>query len=161
MDFVRFRLVPVDLMVKPWHFRSLSLSPEPEVKMENTYHFHPCPQDDVDLTSLPGTVLHSLLKPGPHLDAFWLDGFSKKPRKGPVYRIGLANENEGWGIHIDQGRNAALIVWLALVVTSLSGLLGFFYSVIRKDLGGGFGMVTWVVSILGLAIAYLQLKPTV
>jgi hypothetical protein len=112
MDFVRFRLVPVGLTVQPWHFSSPSLPPEPEVKVKKSYHYHPCPQDDVDLTCLRGVILHSLLKPGPHMDEFWRDRFPKKLREGLIYRSGLANENTGWGIHIVQGPNAALIVWL-------------------------------------------------
>lgn len=159
IDFVRFRLIPVGLTVQPWHFSSPSLPPEPEVKVKKNYHYHPCPPDDVDLTCLRGAILHSLLKPGPHLDEFWLNRFPKKLREGLVYRSGLADGNIGWGIHIVHGPNAVLIVWLALVVTTTSGLLGIAYSVVRKDPGGGFGMASWVVGLLALAIAYLQLKP--
>lgn len=159
MDFVRFRLIPVGLTVQPWHFNSPSLPPEPEVTVKKNYHYHPCPQDDADLTCLQGAMLHSLLKPGPHLDDFWLSRFPKKLREGLSYRSGLADGNTGWGIHIVHGPNAVLILWLALVVTTTSGLLGIAYSVVRKDPGGGFGMASWIVALLSLAIAYLQLKP--
>jgi hypothetical protein len=159
MDFVRFRLVPVGLTVQPWHFSSPSLPPEPEVKVKKSYHYHPCPQDDVDLACLRGAMLHSLLKPGPHLDEFWLHRFPKKLGEGLIYRSGLADGNAGWGIHLVEGPNAALIVWLGLVVTTISGLLGIVYSAVRKDPGGGFGMASWIVALFALVIAYLQLKP--
>jgi hypothetical protein len=158
MDFVRFSLIPVGLTEQPWHFRSPSLPPEHEVKVKKSYHYHPCPQDDIDFTSLRGAMLHSLLKPGPHLDGFWLNRFPKKLGESLKYKSGLAGGNTGWGIHIIHGPNAALIVWLALLVTTISGLLGTTYSVVRKDPGGGFGMASWMVSLLGLAITYLQLK---
>jgi hypothetical protein len=158
MDFVRFKLIPVGLTVQPWHFSSPSLPPESEVKVKKSYHYHPCPQEDVDLTCLRGAILHSLLKPGPHLDEFWLNRFPKKLREGLIYRSGLVDGNVGWGIHIVQGPNAALIAWLALVVTTTSGLLGIGYSVVRKDPGGGFGMASWILALLALSIAYLELK---
>lgn len=145
--------------MQPWHFSSPSVPPEPEVKVKKSYHYHPCPQDEVDLTSLRDAMLHSLLKPGPHLDEFWLNRFPKKLREGLVYRSGLADGNAGWGIHIVYGPNAVLIVWLALVVVTLSGALGIIYSVVREDPGGGFGMASWMVAWLTCAVTCLQLKP--
>ena len=159
MDFVRFRLVPVGMMVQPWYFSSPSIPPEPEVKVKKTYHYQPCPQDDVDLTGLRESMMHSLLNPGPHLDNFWLDRFPKKLREGLVYRSGRAEENTGWGIHIVQGPNAALRAWLILVVTIAGGLLGIVYSVVCKDTGGGFGIASWVIAVLALTVKYLELKP--
>jgi hypothetical protein len=44
-------------------------------------------------------------------------------------------------------------------VTIASGLLGIVYSAVRKDPGGGFGVSSWMVALLALTIAYLQLKP--
>jgi hypothetical protein len=156
--FVRFQLDPVAMNVRPWNIRSPNFPPEAEVHVKKTYHYVPCPAE-VDPAGLNGELLHCLLKSGPHLDRFWLNYFPKKLKEMLQYSSSLPEVNTGWGIQIVEGINWPTVTLLIFVLTASSSLLGILYSAFTADVGGGFGMATFVATLPALGLVTLQLMP--
>lgn len=157
LDFVRFRVVPVREVTRPWNFTSPSLPPEQEIQKQN-YIYAPCPADDYEISSLDHVMVHSLLTPGPHLDRFWLDQFPKKLKTPLSYNPSHPRANVAWGIRLRYGINWTAIVWILILVVAFSGVGAVVYSILLKDPSGAFQIAGYVVATVSLNVAYLQLK---
>ncbi len=96
----------------PSYLYSLSVPPEDEVLKHRNYKYSPCPIDIED-PLLKVQFIHELLRPGPHLDGFWIETFPKKPKGRLEYVSG--QRPVGWGIYVKEGYN-----WFALFGIVLS-----------------------------------------
>ncbi|KAL9617803.1 MAG: hypothetical protein Q9160_007408, partial [Pyrenula sp. 1 TL-2023] len=157
LEFVSFFLVPARETTKPWNFLSPSLPPEDEVRHQK-YHYVPCPLG-FKIASLEHAMLHSLLKPGPHLDSFWLNLFPKK-LKAPLSYVpnSTLNSNLAWGIRIRRGLNWVILLWLLVLVVTTIGAGAVAYSILLQDPSGAFSIAGYTVTTVTLIVGYLQLK---
>ncbi len=111
------------------------------------YLYMPCP---LDVEIIPKPIIHELLKPGPHLDGFWLRTFPKKLRDPLQYQS--RRQIFGWGIHIDEGVNWPVVLPCAMTVLVLAGLLVVLYGILKGDWSSAAGLGAYLVSLLAFAV---------
>lgn len=102
----------------------------------------------VDLDSID---LHELLKPGPHLDDFWLNLFPKKLNSQLLYRRG-DQLIVGWGLRINEGWNWTLLFaqFLCLLIGTVVGVL--LYGLLLKDVSSAASLGSLFVAIVVSAV---------
>jgi hypothetical protein len=52
----------------------------------------------------------------------------------------------GWGVHIIEGPNRARITLLTVVVVGVSLIVPLIYTVMTKDISGGYAIGAWIVA---------------
>jgi hypothetical protein len=133
------------------------LPPEEEVKVRKTYHYAPCPKDiENPLLQIP--FLHEFFKPGRHLHKFWINRLPKKLKERLVYRSTEDALTIGWGIHITEEPNWFAFGLVGVLIVLLSGILSIAYSVLAKDVSGGFGMGAYMVAVQTVVLSTMFLK---
>ncbi|KAH0499692.1 hypothetical protein TgHK011_006867 [Trichoderma gracile] len=83
------------------------------------------------------------LRHGPNRQT-WLPSLPQR-LNGKVLQCGEAAE--GWGIHVVEGPNRAVIFWIIIVTVSASVLASVLWSSIKGDIQGGMGLGTLVVAV--------------
>jgi hypothetical protein len=114
----------------------------------------------VDPNGLNGELLHALLKPGQHLQDFWLQIFPKRLDEAMNFVPKIPNLNIGWGIRIIDGVNWESVTFVAMILLSFSAGIGIVYSAIAHDVGAAFTIAAFLGIWPGLGVTLLQLRPT-
>lgn len=66
----------------------------------------------------------------------------------------------GWGIHIIEGPDGMVILWLTVATILVSFILAVLWAVFRKDVQGAFGIAAFVVaSESALAVSFFNFYP--
>ncbi|MCJ1390207.1 hypothetical protein MMC18_003065 [Xylographa bjoerkii] len=146
VEWVQFSLEDrhrVGIMLHP-----MAVPPKHEVDNHN-YEYTPVPLEP--LPPIPNNVfMHHLIDPGPHRRPVWLHRLPKKLNHS------LLNSSDelviGWGLHIIEGPNWVAICAAGFCITFLSGAFSTLWSILRSDVSGGFGIGSWLVSALTLAM---------
>jgi hypothetical protein len=125
------------------------LPPEAEVKQFKNYDYTPCPPDIED-PLLQNQFIHELLKPGPHLDNYWISTFPKKLKGRLEYVSG--QRPIGWGIIINEGINWFALVFGAICIMLTTSFFVVMYSAMTKDVSSAAGIGAYVVAILTLVV---------
>ncbi|MCJ1475836.1 hypothetical protein MMC13_004500 [Lambiella insularis] len=150
-NFVRFELIPIKTEICPEVISFPDLPPTEEVHVKKTYHYAPCPQSVKNpLLRIP--YLHVLFEPGNHLDRFWSNRVPKKLDTKIIYRDGI-EPVIGWGVHIVEGPNWVAFSVLSEIVLVLSAVLALVWSLLAKDVSGGFAIGAYVVGALAVGNA--------
>ena len=125
------------------------LPPETEVKQLKNYEYNPCPPD-VEDPLLQNQFIHELLKPGPHLDNYWVDTFPKKLKGKLEYISG--QRPVGWGIIINEGINWVVFILGAFSILLLSGVGVVIYALCTKDVSSAVGIGAYFVAVVTLVV---------
>ena len=99
---------------------------------------------------LTNQFIHELMKPGEHLDSFWLETFPKKLNGRLEYISG--QRAVGWGIYINEKLNWPIFLSSVLVVLIIIGIGVILFIVLRKDLSSAMGLGAYLVAVLTLII---------
>jgi hypothetical protein len=126
-----------------------ALPPEAEVKQLKNYDYTPCPPDIED-PLLQNQFIHELLKPGPHLDNYWITTFPKKLKGRLEYISG--QRPVGWGIIINEGINWFVLLFGVLVILLATGFVVVIYAAFTKDVSSATGIGAYLVAILSLVV---------
>ncbi|KAE9363247.1 hypothetical protein N431DRAFT_304534, partial [Stipitochalara longipes BDJ] len=122
--------------------------PPPEEVDSKRYIYEPCPlPDDSPIPTNP--FLHALTCGSQQSDSSsdaepaWLPRLPKK--SSPSIFLFDTPINEGWSIHITEGPDWAVIVWLNVSMIVVSGIAALLWSLFRKDFSGAFGFAAWIL----------------
>lgn len=131
------------------------LPPETEVKQLKNYEYNPCPPDIED-PLLHNQFIHELLKPGPHLDSYWVDTFPKK-LKGKLQYIS-GQRPVGWGIIINEGINWLVLLFGVFGILLFSGIGVVLYAICTKDVSSAAAIGAYFVAVTTLAVTLQYYK---
>ena len=112
-------------------------------------NYSPCPPDIED-PLLHNQFIHELLKPGPHLDNYWIATFPKKLKCRLEYATGT--RPIGWGIIIHEGINLVLILFGVFAILIATGLVVIVYGALTKDVSAAAGIGAYLVAILSIMV---------
>jgi hypothetical protein len=108
--------------------------------------------EDVEFLDIP---LSHLLKPGPHLDIFWMMTIPKKLGQPLTRRPGVGGQRViGWGIRINECLNWVLILCAMLVLLVVIGVSVIAYAAITSDKSSAFGLGAYLVATFTVYISY-------
>lgn len=150
-NFVRFELIPIKTEICPEVISFPDLPPIEEVRDKKTYHYAPCPQS-VKNPVLRIPYLHVLFEPGIHLDRFWSNRVPKKLDTKIMYGDGI-DPVIGWGVHIVEGPNWLAFSVLSELVLVLSAVVALTWSLLARDVSGGFAIGAYMVGVLAVGNA--------
>ena len=129
----------------------------PEEEVDHNWLYHPCPSK-IKSFKLSSSFIQTLLDPN-HASISSEAWFPLLPKKvNTEFDEQQGGDCLAYGIHIEEGQNRFAIVLVYLLASLVSGIVGVIYS-IAKDPGAGFTIAAWLVSVIGLAVACLQLLP--
>ena len=114
--------------------------PRVEEKERLKYEYRPVPSN----AKFYNILAHDLLKPGPHLDDFWLDTFPKKLEETLIRTRG--QECIGWGIQINESWNKRFISILAFLLLASFALFVIVYRAITGDGSTGASIGSFLVA---------------
>ena len=132
-----------------------ALPPKVEVD-EQRYEYKPCPL--LDEPPMPSNVLlHHLASdmPEAHPHSIWTSRLPKKINDSIF--SGSQPLTLGWGIHIVEGVNQIKVAWITIcgLITSCTAT-GLWWG-LKKDIQGGTGLGSLMLTMLGLLIAYFTM----
>lgn len=133
----------------PSHLQLQELPPEREVKEMKNYEYNPCPPD-IKNPLLQNQFIHELLKPGPHLDSYWVETFPKKLKGKLEYMSG--QRPVGWGIIIHEGINWFVLLLGLFSILLVSGIGVVIYAARTKDVSSAAGIGAYFVAVITLAV---------
>lgn len=108
--------------------------------------------EDVEFLHIP---LPHLLKPGPHVDKFWITTFPKKLNEQLVRNPGTDGQKViGWGIRINEELNWRCVLLLLIVVLFVTGIGVVTYAMVTSDDSSAFGMGAYLVAVSTTFITY-------
>jgi hypothetical protein len=149
--FVHFDAFRNDLV----DVRKLDCIP-PETQKDN-YRFEPLP-DKYEPPPIGKNRMRHLYDYPDHADEVLLDCFSRVPRKLRE-RLSVApgiGSREGWGICFIEGVSWPRVCALGLVGVLASTIFGIAWTVVQKDIQGGFGVASYMLGVLVLGLGALQ-----
>ncbi|KAI0859818.1 hypothetical protein F4860DRAFT_242380 [Xylaria cubensis] len=146
--------MPLPQGIGPCPAPTQSFPPEEYVKTDRTWHYDPCPSIFVE-ADIHHSFLTQMLGPDHAFSSIvWWNLFPKKLNEKYTQE---QEDNIGWCVHIIEGINWAILVWLCLVIILLSGLVAVVYAKITGDHGTAWTIAGWLAASLGLFITCLQL----
>ncbi|KAH7160524.1 hypothetical protein B0J13DRAFT_432586, partial [Dactylonectria estremocensis] len=151
---IQFQLIPIGEKCYPRWFKTREVPPESEVAARK-YLYEPVPMEDVELADIP---LALLLKPGPHLDTFWITTFPKKLSEELWRPAGGGQRVIGWGIRVNESLNWPVILFLILIIFLLMSVGVIVYSTITSDSSSAFGMGAFLAALLTVYLTYQYLS---
>jgi hypothetical protein len=108
--------------------------------------------EDVEFLHIP---LPHLLKPGPHVDKFWITTFPKKLNEQLVRNPGTDGQRViGWDIRINEELNWRCVLLLLIVVLFVTGIGVVTYAMMTSDDSSAFGMGAYSVAVSTTFITY-------
>lgn len=107
--------------------------------------------DDVIIADVP---LAHLLKPGPHLDKFWLNTFPKKLHQELQRHPGTDHDVVGWGIRVNESLNWSIILLGLLILLVITGIGVIIYSVFKSDDSAAFGLGAFLMALVAVYLPY-------
>ena len=92
-------------------------------------------------------------------DTKFLKRLPKKLDTSIISGVGASDLPFGWGVHIIEGPNTALISWIVFVVLLLSFAVSVVFAKLANTQEQGFGIGQWLVAVLSAALAavYFQM----
>jgi hypothetical protein len=105
--------------------------------------------NDIEFAHIP---LDHLLKPGPHMGTYWLKTFPKKLDGELV--AGPSDAVTGWGIHINEGLNWAVILLILLVMLTSTAAGVIVYAKVTSDDSSAIGLGCFLVALLTIYMTY-------
>jgi hypothetical protein len=61
--------------------------------------------------------------------------------------------NLGWGLHIVESLNVALLVWIAFAFTAVAGLVfGISWTVMKDDVSGAYTVASYITALMTLLL---------
>lgn len=146
----QFHMLPIREEHCPGWFKRRQFPPEAEV-YERRYLYDPVPMD-VEVANIP---LPHLLRPGPHLDDFWLKTFPKKLRERLIRQSGNHGQRVvGWGIHINEEINMLYVLWLLVMLLVVVGISVLIYALVTSDNASAFGLGAYLVALITVYVTY-------
>ena len=109
----------------------------------------------------PRTFLHYFWNHKAHshsISAKYVNRIPKKLGESLIRSLGTDELREGWGIHIIEGPNKALICWMLLVVLAASFVVSLGYNLVMKVEDSGFAIGQWMVAVLTVSLTALYLS---
>jgi hypothetical protein len=147
----QFQMIPIGRESFPGWFQKRQFPPQDQV-LAGKYLYEPVPMEDVDFLEIP---LSHLLKPGDHLDKFWITTFPKKISEPLVRRCGVDGQRViGWGIRINEELNWRYVLLLTFGILVVTGISVVSYAVITSDKSSAFGMGAYLVAVFTTYITY-------
>ncbi|KAF1952222.1 hypothetical protein CC80DRAFT_182536 [Byssothecium circinans] len=104
------------------------------------------------------TFLHYFWKHSTHsqsTSARYVDRLPKKLGQSLIWELGTDELREGWGIHILEGPNKAVICWALLAVLAASFGVSLGYDLIMRSGDSGFAIGQWMVATLTVSLSAL------
>jgi hypothetical protein len=96
---------------------------------------------------------HAFFNPGVHLHSWCLNRLPKK-LENKLEKDGIL----AWGIYIVEGPNWYILSILVMIMFVASGIVGILWSVLMKDIQGGFGIASYLAAIATAAITAMFFK---
>ena len=116
-----------------------SLPPPELVLVKKQYRYAPCPIETEIETFLPELGFwHQFYNPHTCAQLWWITRLPTKLETELKFNPGV--QCLGWGIHIEETLNMAVVNSLGFAGILISYFTSVFWSVIRKDVSGGFGI---------------------
>lgn len=106
---------------------------------------------DVELADIP---LAHLLKPGPHLDTFWVSTFPKKLSEELRRPAGTEQSVVGWGIRINERLNWTVVMLGILTILLLISIGVGVYSATTSDNSSAFGFGAFLAALFTVYVTY-------
>ena len=133
-----------------------SLPPEDLVLVKKQYRYTSCPiETELDAFLPELGFWHQFYNPHTCVQLWWI---SRLPTKLETeLKFNPEVQCLGWGIHIEETLNMAVVTFLVFAVILASYFISFFWSVIRKDVSGGFGMGSFFISVGALLMAFVTM----
>ena len=137
--------------------------PPVEEVNKGRYHYFDCPltiQPPMDYrTFLHYMTRHGLEGGKSYNDTKFLKRLPKKLETSILSEGGVSELPFGWGVHIIEGPNTALISWIVFAVLLLSFVVSVVFAKSANTQEQGFGIGQWLVAVLSaaLAAAYFQM----
>jgi hypothetical protein len=128
--------------------------PPPELVIKRQYRYAPCPIETELDSFLPELGFwHQFYNPFTCAQLWWLTRLPTKLETQLQFNPGV--QCLGWGTHLEETLNMFVITSLSFVIIISSYLISILWSVIRKDVSGGFGMGSFLVSVGSLLLAFV------
>lgn len=127
--------------------------PTEEVVAAKQYEFNLQPPVPPPIDSR--TFLHYFWNHNKHVQstsARYVERLPKKLGESLVRSIGVDELKEGWGIHVVERPNKAVICWALVLVLLASFGVSVSYDLIMKQADGGFAIGQWMVAALSVML---------
>ncbi|RDW66050.1 hypothetical protein BP6252_09685 [Coleophoma cylindrospora] len=151
IDFIKFEALPDDLVD--------GLVPnEVPPPTQTDYDFVPTPPTTIPPISAKHMIhLFQNCHRAPDGSDFYLRRIPKKTIQPLVFDPKRADGNAGWGLNFVEVLDQSLAAKVMFVLSLVLGLgFGISWSVMEKDVSGGFGVAAYIVAVLTLAVVIWQ-----
>lgn len=127
--------MPPEEEVRKNHYEFSCPLPPPMGRREFLHYFHFC-------------------EVSAHPHSTYLERLPKKLETS-MYQLQPEGLTFGWGIHIIEGPNKAILSWACCLILLSSFVVSVTYAVVMKTQEQGFGIGQWMVAVLSAALSAL------
>jgi hypothetical protein len=128
--------------------------------VSNEYTCEPAPKIQPDHSPVIGTneLTHYFLKPH-KLELPQRSTYKQLPKRSNGQLIASAEETVlGWGLHLKEGWHWPCIVTLTFLFTFVPVVFGIIWSVVNRDIPGGFAITATWVALGPVLIGYITVR---